>query len=142
MVSDANTARPRAVIRCSGSGQPVALRKVAFSMPIAAASSVISSAKASSVPAIASASAMAASLPDCTMMPRRMSCTVTREPISTNIFEPPLRQAFSEIGISSSIFSRPSASRSKAMNTVMILVMDAGGIGSSAFFWNSTWPVS
>ena len=68
------------------------------------------------------------------MMPRRMSCTATLVFTFTNIFEPPLRQAFSLIAMVSSIESRPSLRRSNAMKTVMIFVMEAGGIGFSASF--------
>ena len=66
-------------------------------------------AKASSEPARPSAKTTAASLPDCTMTPWIRSSTLTLVPTSTNIFEPPMRQAFSLTGSVSSSVSVPSA---------------------------------
>ena len=83
--------------------------------PISFAFAVIFSAKASSDPAIPSATTMQASLPDCTMIPRSRSRTDTRVLTMTNIFEPPLRHAFSLTGNSSSSEMRPSLSRSNTM---------------------------
>ena len=136
------TARSRAVMRCSGCGQPVAFMKVLPVSPSSRARSFISSAKASSLPDRPSATTMQASLPDCTMMPRIRSSTRTCEFTSTNIFEPPIRQAFSETGSSSSSDRRPSFSRSNTMCAVMILLMEAGGMETSASFSSRTVPVA
>ena len=115
MIRAAKVARSRAVMRWLGSGQPVALAKLLPVRPISWPLRVISAAKASSVPLRPSASTMQASLPDCTITPRSRSSTRTILPTSTNIFEPPLRHAFSLTGSSSSNEMRPSLSRSNTM---------------------------
>ena len=115
MIRFARVARSRAVMRWLGSGQPVALAKLLPVKPISRALRVISSAKASSVPLSPSARTMQASLPDCTMTPRSRSSTRAVLPTSTNILEPPMRQAFSLTGSSSSSDSRSSLRRSKTI---------------------------
>ena len=72
------------------------------------------------------------------MMPRSRSSTRTRLPTSTNIFEPPFCQAFSLTGNVSSICSVPAFKRSSTINTVIILLMEAGAVGTSADFSIST----
>ncbi len=67
----------------------------------------ISSANCSSDPAMPSASTMQASLPDCTIMPRTRSSIFTWLFRSTNIFDPPMRQARSLTGSSWVSVNRP-----------------------------------
>ena len=74
-------------------------------------------------------------------MPRISSSTFTREPSGTNIFEPWMRQARSLTGNSSVSLISPFASFSKTMCTVIILLIDDGGISSSEFLSSSTAPV-
>ena len=133
MMIVASLARSRTLIRCPGSGQPLAFLNVLLVRPSSWPRLVICSLKASSVPPSASATTMQASLPDCTMIPCRRSSTRTRDPTSTNIFEPPLRHAFSLTGRVSSRLRLPSARRSKTISTVISLLIDAGGTGRSAF---------
>ncbi len=104
----------RAVVTCSGFGQPEALRKTVLVMPSWRAFSVIMSAKAASLPAIPSATTMVASLPDCTMMPRIKSSIRTRLPTRTNIFDPCIFQAFLLTGKVSSSDRLPFFSFSKS----------------------------
>ena len=91
---------------------------------------------------MASAKAIAASLPDWTTIPRRISSTVTRELTSMNIFEPPLRHAFSLTVTVSSRRRVSSFNARKARKAVIILVIEAGGVRRSASFSKSTAPVS
>ncbi len=100
------------LMRWSGSGQPVQLRKFDAVRPSSAAFLFISSTKPSSEPAIPSASTMQASLPESTIMPRIRSSTCTEVPTCTNILEPPMRQARSETRSSSVSFICPFFSRS------------------------------
>ena len=90
---------------------------------------------------------MQASLPDWMITPCSRSSTLTRLLSGANIVEPPdgappLRQAFSLIVISSSSLSLPSAIAWNTTSAVISLDMLAGGLSSSAFFSNSTVPVS
>ena len=142
MMRLASRARSRQVVRCSGSGQPVELRKVDEVRPISRAFSFIASANCCSEPEIASANTTQASLPDCTMTPRISASTGTVVPIWTNILLPPMRQARSLTGSSASSFSRPCFSMSKTMYMVISFDMEDGGIRSSAFFSSSTASVS
>ena len=64
----------------------------------------------------------------------------TREPTSTNIFEPPMRQAFSLTGSVSSRLRLPSFSRSNTMRTVISLLIEAGGNARSGFLAYSSCP--
>ena len=91
---------------------------------------------------MASAKAIAASLPDWTTIPRKISSTVTRELTSMNIFEPPLRHAFSLTVTVSSRRRVSSFNARKARKAVIILVIEAGGVRRSASFSKSTAPVS
>ena len=68
------------MVRCSGSGQPVELRKVEEVRPISRAFSFIASANCCSEPEIASANTTQASLPDCTTTPRISASTGTVAP--------------------------------------------------------------
>ncbi len=76
------------------------------------------------------------------MTPRSKSDTVTRELGSTNIREPPIRQAVSLTRIVSSIAMEPSCNRSNTISKVINLLIDAGGIRASAFFSNRVAPVA
>ena len=112
MMRRARVAMSRALMCWSGSGQPVQFLKNECVRPSCLAFAFISSANCSSDPAMASAKTMQASLPDCTMTPWIRSSTFTVVPICTNIFDPPMRQAFSVTGNSSSSRMRPCFSRS------------------------------
>src|SRR5262249_47377351 len=70
------------------------------------------------------------------------SSTFTRVLMSTNIFEPCMRQARSETPSSSDIFSLPCFSWSKTMYTVISLLMDDGCIGTSDALSSSTVSVA
>ena len=128
MIRRARIDRSRAVIRCSGSGQPVEFRKVLFCRPMRRPVLLSSSANCCSDPLIASASTMHASLPDCTMTPRTRSSTLICAPSSTNIFDPPMRQARSLTGSVWSSCRRPAFSCSNTTYIVISLDIDAGGI--------------
>ena len=90
---------------------------------------------------------MQASLPDWIITPCIRSLTLTRLLSAANIAEPPegappLRQAFSEMVISSSHFSLPCAMVWRTSSVVISLDMLAGGLSLSALFSNSTVPLS
>ena len=111
------------------------------------ASAFIRLAKVFSVPAMPSATTMQPSLADWMMMPRRRSETLMVEPSLANMVEPPelappLRQAFSETWNSVSRLSLPVLMASKTTATVISLAMLAGGMRSSAAFWNRMVSVS
>ena len=94
-----------------------------------------------------SASAMQASLPDWMITPCIRSSTLTRLLSGANMVEPPegappLRQAFSVMVISSSSLSLPCAISLNTTSAVISLDMLAGGMSLSAFFSNSTVPLS
>ena len=135
--------RPRSCIdiRCRGSGQPEALAKVDCVIPSSAARSVISRAKASSLPASASATTTQASLPDCTMIPLIRSSTVGRSVSSRNIVLPPIALARDETENRVSRPTRPSRNASNSMFSVISFDIEAGGIGTSAFFSRRTVSV-
>src|SRR5688572_28596969 len=97
--------------------------------------------KPSTVPPRASATTTQASLPDWMTMPRIRSSTAMREPSSTNILEPWVRQARSDTGNLSVSLTRPSFNRLNSRSMVISLDIDAGGIGTMPFFCHSTWPV-
>ncbi len=88
-----------------------------------------------------SASTMQASLPDCTIMPWMRSFTVTVWPSGTNIFDPPIRHAFSLTGSPWSSVNRPALSMPKTIYAVISLVMEEGVICVSAALSSSTAPV-
>ena len=75
----------------------------------------ISAANCSCEPAIASATTTQASLPESTMIPLMRSRTETVVPTSTNIFDPPKRQAVRLTGSIVSSVRRPSFSRENRM---------------------------
>ena len=131
----------RADIACPSSGQPVAFRNVLLARPISRARRFISSANAASLPEMPSAMTMEASLPDCTMMPRNRSATLTRVLTMTNILDPPMRHAFSLTRNLSSRLSAPALSRSNTRYVVISLLIDAGGMPTSAAFSSNTVPV-
>ena len=90
---------------------------------------------------------MQASLPDWIITPCIRSRTLTRLLSAANIAEPPdgappLRQAFSEMVISSSHLSLPCSMVCRTNSVVISFDMLAGGLSLSAFFSNSTVPLS
>jgi hypothetical protein len=146
MMWRARMERSRTLMRCSGSGRPVALRKVALTAPSSRARAVMRCAKASSFPASASAMTMQASLADCTTAPLIRSSSRIEDLTSAYMVEPPetappRRQASSlTVNCWSSVIV-PAFSASKTMIMVIILLMEAGGTGTSASFSKSTRPV-
>ena len=134
--------RSRIDITCPAAGQPLALRKVAVSIPNCRARSVISAANPASVPSGLSASAKTtvASLPDRTTIPRIKSSTQTRSVVLRNMVEPPKDMACSDTGSAVSNVRRPSSSASNVMFNVISLDIEAGGNGTSAFSANKTCP--
>ena len=100
---------------CLSAGQPVELTKLESVRPNSFALRFIASANALSEPDSASATTMQASLPDWTTIPRTRSSTRTRLSTSTNILEPPIRQALRLTTNLSSRESFPCLSCSKTM---------------------------
>ena len=147
MMCCASLPSSRAVMSCRGLGRPFELPNVALARPISRARSVISSANLSSLPAMPSASAMQASLADWMMTPCRRSSTDTRLWIGMNMLDvcdgaPPVRQALVLTMNSSVGLSRPCLISLNTTSAVISLERLAGGTSSSAFFSNSTLPLS
>ena len=65
-----------------------------------------------------------------------------REPSSTNILEPWVRQARSETGKVSVSLIRPSFRRWNSSSSVISLDMEAGGIATMPSFCHRIWPLS
>ena len=123
------------------------MANVALVNPISLARVAISAAKARSLPARPSASAIAPSLAFITVTPRSKSSTRTRLWIAANIVgppegAPPRRQAFSLMTYSSDSLISPRASLSNTTTSVIRCCMLDGAVGWSAFFSNSTLPLS
>ncbi len=93
------------------------------------------------LPEMCSARATQASLPDATVIPWISWSTLTVVPTSTNILEPSVRQASSEMLTSPSNASLPWEISSKTMYRVMILVRLAGTWGVSTSLAMNTLPV-
>ena len=110
-------------------------------MPSSRARAFIRSTKAPSLPETCSARAMEASLADFTAAALTSSSTVICSPGSSQIWLPPMEAACSEQVTGSSHRMEPSSMASMTSRRVMILVMEAGGMGSWAFFSKSSWPL-
>ena len=126
---------------------PLALPNVACVRPSSRARLVISSANAFSLPAMPSARMMQESLPLETARPRSRSSTLIWLFSAANIVElpagaPPVRQANSLTLYSSVSLIVPFLSSLKTTSAVISFCMLDGAISWSAFFSNSTLPLS
>ena len=97
--------------------------------------------KASSVPAIFSAIATTASFPLATAIPLNKSLTLIFSFVSSNIWLPPILEAFSDTVTISSQLMIPFSILSIISNIDIILVIEAGTNLSCEFFSNIISPV-
>ncbi|MPM96191.1 hypothetical protein SDC9_143349 [bioreactor metagenome] len=132
----------RAVVRCPSASSPVAFLKVVLVMPSSCARVFIRLTKASSLPETCSPSATAASLALAIAVAFNNSCTVICSPGSNQICEPPIELACGEQVTVSSRLILPESIASITSSSVIILVIDAGGIRVSASFSNKILPLS
>ena len=105
-----------------------------FFIPNLSAYTFINFTKSSSVPPKHSAKATEASFPDCIIIPFKRESIDTLSSISRNVLEPPILYDFDEILHVFEIDKFVFLILSKATYTVIILVIDAGGTLTSAFF--------
>ena len=115
MIRRVSSAMSRGLITWFCAGHPVELTRLLSVNPSSRALRFIASANAASEPDNASATTMQASLPDWTTIPRIRSSTRTCLSTSTNILEPPIRQALRLTTNLSSSERCPAFSWSKTM---------------------------
>ena len=116
------------------SSRPFVFSKTVFFMPSSAARAFIFETKADSLPQICSARATAASFAEAITTLFTISRTLICSPSLRKICEPPIDVAWAEAVTVSSQPRAPPSIASIMISRVIILVTDAGGRASSAFF--------